>query len=298
MLERAIEEPSHFSAWMSPEGWSLATWMIVFRPFGAVLMAALALLLEVVVAGYERSSIQRLLNPSPSAKVDLFFFLIYLSNLKVVFGTLFSLGFSQFIYFWLLRHSVYHPLVQSPFLFSLAVLFLVNNVVYYWFHRIEHSALFWPLHKVHHSATELLMITTFRAHPVNITVLATVYAITAALLGVRPEVEVIFLALNGAHQLWAHSAIDWKLHEKGLGFIQDWILIASEEHRLHHSKQQEHFNKNFGLNPFLDKLFGTWMDSRDAKEPIILGLDDEKDMEMLASHRGLFSTMKKFLRLA
>lgn len=279
-----------------PWTWESRIWFHAIRPSGAILIVVPVLLWEASSAGYGRSSLKRLLAPSPSVKVDLFYLFTYVSNLKTIFGVLFSLGLGQLLYFWLNQRFSFALLSGQSFLLSLFVLTIVNTFLLYWIHRILHMGLFWPIHKVHHSATELIMITNFRNHPLTLLIEMTFYGVSAALLGVRSEVEVSYLILNGVYQLWAHSVIDWNLRSKRLGFIQDWVLLASEEHRLHHSKDPAHWNRNFGSVPLWDKLFGTWLDSRGISSYRV-GLDDENDQDMLGSMRGFFVIMKRFLRL-
>jgi sterol desaturase/sphingolipid hydroxylase (fatty acid hydroxylase superfamily) len=43
------------------------------------------------------------------------------------------------------------------------------------------------------------------------------------------------------------------------GWVGRWLLISPVAHRIHHSPEVEHFDRNFGgITPLWDRLFGTW----------------------------------------
>lgn len=296
-LLKCVEKIVNPAVELGPWNWNRLTWIHAFSPMGALLLSLVVLVWEAAVVGFEQSSLKRLLHPSPSVRVDLFHLKVYACNLKAIFWVTFSLGLGQLFYFWLKQRYSLGLVAQSPYLPSLLLLVFVNSLLFYWVHRIMHTRLFWPLHQVHHSATELVVITNFRNHPLNLLIEMTLFAVSAAVLGARPEVEISYLVLNGIYQLWAHSSMDWRLHDRGLGFVQEWILLAPEEHRLHHSKNPEHWDRNYGSVPMWDKVFGSWLDSRAVPPPEEFGLTYEIDQKMLATLAGLFTVMARFLRL-
>src|SRR5262245_27379371 len=50
---------------------------------------------------------------------------------------------------------------------QVACYLLIYTFFDYWAHRLDHSPLFWPLHRYHHSAQEFCILTSDRVHPAN-----------------------------------------------------------------------------------------------------------------------------------
>ena len=51
-----------------------------------------------------------------------------------------------------------------------AVAFLcvfIGDFIGYWRHRLEHTAILWPAHAIHHSDTTMTWTTLYRFHPIN-----------------------------------------------------------------------------------------------------------------------------------
>jgi sterol desaturase/sphingolipid hydroxylase (fatty acid hydroxylase superfamily) len=140
-----------------------------------------------------------------------------------------------------------HPVVHF------IVLTLSLDFVSYWTHRLEHrSPLLWEFHKVHHSQTVLTPLTNFRFHVVDILLRSTLMLIPMMILGTQTNVwlAVIFfeLALDGM----AHSNLPWTYGALG------WIFVNPQSHRLHHSVDERHYDRNFGQQYNLwDVLFRT-----------------------------------------
>jgi len=67
-------------------------------------------------------------------------------------------------------------------------------------------------------------------------------------------------------QIVNHSDFDWTY-----GWIGRWLLMSPGMHKVHHSNNPEHFNKNLGnLFVIWDRLFGTYQDV--PSQPVALGL--------------------------
>lgn len=143
---------------------------------------------------------------------------------------------------------------------------------YYWFHRLQHSNKFlWRFHAEHHSLEEMSAFNSNHHFTEEIFRIPFI-AIPISLLfsfdqGFVPWVWAFFLGWLGIYQ---HSAT--KLH---FGWLR-YILPDNRFHRIHHSKEKRHFDKNFGSGSALwDILFGTayyprndeWPDVGVAKLP-------------------------------
>lgn len=126
----------------------------------------------------------------------------------------------------------------------------IGDFVYYWCHRFQHRFL-WRFHAVHHSVREMSGITAYH-HVSEQVVNLVLYMIPISLVTRDPlEIPVLgwLLALQGNY---LHSPT-W-INFGPLG--RYWI--DNRYHRIHHSLEERHFDKNFGLFTTLwDCVFGT-----------------------------------------
>jgi sterol desaturase/sphingolipid hydroxylase (fatty acid hydroxylase superfamily) len=238
------------------------------------------LLVEAVMIGYDKSSLRRLLHvTSASAKNDLFYLLIRCSGLSqaLIFVLSFGLGFTAAKY--LERTFSIQLLSNSPYAIQFSALLLVHTFLFYWVHRLLHVRFLWEIHKVHHSAEELNVITPLRNHPLDGLINLLIYAVPLAVLGVSPFVATGYLALNAIYQCIAHSSI------QGRSKWLEALIITPSAHRLHHSADPGHWDTNFGILTFWDWIFGTYLAPDD--NPQKLGVADK--------HR--FNTGKPFYEL-
>lgn len=252
---------------------------------GAVLIAIIMLGVELFFVNYKDSAICRIWTGDLSAEVDLFHAFLYASNLKNILGIFFSFGIAHLCHNLIIENFSFNLLSNKSFIFQFASLCFVNSFLFYWTHRFLHSRWLWPIHQVHHSATSMNLITNFRNHPLNVLVEVTLYSLSSALLGASFEATIAYLVLNGFYQLTAHSNFVWNLRDTRLGFLQNWLLVAPEEHRLHHSKEERYWYCNYGLTPLWDRVFGTWKPNLETK-PVAIGLEILNDQANLSTFRA------------
>lgn len=141
----------------------------------------------------------------------------------------------------------------APLAFQTVVLFVLYTLFDYWSHRLDHSKVFWPLHRFHHSAESFSVLTAARVHPAMFT------AVVGAILpGVFLACDPAALAYVGLVviiiRLLVHSRI-----ESNFGWIGRWVVQSPLHHRLHHSLNRMPIN--LGILPIWDRLFGTWRDA-------------------------------------
>ncbi|HEX3659712.1 MAG TPA: sterol desaturase family protein [Pirellulales bacterium] len=252
--------------------------MRIFLPMGAIALAVPCLLIEAVGLGWRQSSLRRLLyDNSNSTYTDLFYLMLTVCGLKPLLAFLMSLGAGYGLNALLAKHFAVHLLSNAPFAVSLAVLTIVNTFIFYWVHRAMHTPLFWEVHKVHHSAEHLNIITPHRNHPFDMVVVTIMNSLPAAILGASPTVILIYTVVNSIYQQMVHSHWDWKLRHHGMCFIESHLVFLSAGHQIHHSDIREHWNKNFGITPVWDRLFGTYY-QHSADEKVSVGLHDGSEV--------------------
>jgi sterol desaturase/sphingolipid hydroxylase (fatty acid hydroxylase superfamily) len=151
-------------------------------------------------------------------------------------------------------------------------------------HRIP---ILWELHKVHHSATFLSPVTSFRVHPLEAIVYTAGHSVVIApVLGIvsyfyRLEVvdlidlmfttNLAILVLTFNHLKHSHLQIS-------LGPL-DYVLISPHMHQLHHSSRLDHWDKNLGLIFSLwDWAFGTAV-REDPDVPVDYGIGRGEEVD-------------------
>lgn len=134
---------------------------------------------------------------------------------------------------------------------GIAISLLVFDFFAYWQHRALHRFA-WPVHAVHHSAEELCAATNY-AHFLESAVRFVVLVVPLSLVKFElAAVPYALLALRSALAFYIHSPTN-----AHLGPLR-WIFVDNRFHRVHHSVEQQHFDKNFGiLFSFWDRMFGT-----------------------------------------
>jgi sterol desaturase/sphingolipid hydroxylase (fatty acid hydroxylase superfamily) len=151
---------------------------------------------------------------------------------------------------------------------SLAVFWLATSFVQYWGHRLSHTPTLWHLHRFHHAATELNMVSAYRQHPLEGVALRFLSLVSPmAFFDVPQRVLFLYFILYTVSDLLAHSQLSW-----GYGWIGRWIVQSPLVHQVHHSIDDEHQNLHFSFCPLWDHLFGTWY--KGTKRPSRFGIPD------------------------
>ncbi len=137
---------------------------------------------------------------------------------------------------------------------TIALLFLAVEFVYYWHHRAMHGLRwFWASHAVHHSARHFnlsagLRLGWFASLSGNF-----LFYLPLAWLGFHPAGILGVLALNLFYQFFLHTE-----HLPRLGPLE-WVLNTPAHHRVHHACNEACLDRNFGgVLIVFDRLFGSF----------------------------------------
>jgi sterol desaturase/sphingolipid hydroxylase (fatty acid hydroxylase superfamily) len=130
---------------------------------------------------------------------------------------------------------------------------LAFDFSFYWFHRLQHSGLLWPQHLLHHSDPALNVTTAQRAHFLEHLLIPIFMTLPLALFFRLPATDIIFIAaIPAAWAYFVHMNI-----RVNFGPLW-WLLTSPQYHRIHHSLEPKHFDRNFALwFPIWDIVFGT-----------------------------------------
>lgn len=138
------------------------------------------------------------------------------------------------------------------------VLFLLEDVVFYWLHRVDHVVrFFWAVHVTHHSSKEYNLTTGFRSSVFQ-PVYRFVWFIPIVLLGFEPIDIFIMYSITQIYGILVHTKT-----VKHLGILE-LFLVTPSHHRVHHASNVEYLDKNMGMILIIwDKLFGTFQVERE-----------------------------------
>jgi len=182
---------------------------------------------------------------------------ILIGFVSVAFGALFGLFIG----------GIYTAAYQSaPFKFpadawwTWIILFFIDDLAYYWFHRISHeSRLFWNFHVVHHSSEQFNLSVAVRQSWFSGTVHWMFYA-PVMLLGFAPWMFAITHGLNLIYQFWIHTRF-----VKRMGVLE-YVLNTPSHHRVHHGVNNPYLDRNYaGVLIIWDRMFGSFVD--ETEEP-------------------------------
>lgn len=161
-------------------------------------------------------------------------------------GHIFNLSFES-----LSANSFLNPLLLNFLLIVLAL--LIFDFFYYWYHRMQHTvSFFWEFHKTHHSIKNLNSIVSYHHISEELFRIPFITLPIAILINIdTPKLAILssFFAVYGQF-IHMNSKIS-------LGRLR-FFLADNYYHRIHHSLEESHHNKNYAaFFPIWDILFRT-----------------------------------------
>ena len=171
----------------------------------------------------------------------------------------FTAGIFYFVYDFLNQHfGIFN--IQSGII-SWVALFLVTDLLWYWYHRLGHEVnILWGLHIVHHQSEEFnftvsARITIFQA------IARTFFWSLLPIIGFSAEMITVVLLVHGIYPFFTHTRTVGKL-----GFLE-YILVTPSHHRVHHACNEQYLDKNYSdMFIIWDKIFGTF--AEEVEEPV------------------------------
>ncbi len=153
-------------------------------------------------------------------------------------------------------------------LFSIALVLFLTDFCYYWYHRAQHAFHFlWVIHELHHADEEMNATTSWRTHfieqPVQLILVSLpglfwlpilIEDLTGSTLcRLTAEELIIYTYIATFFLIESHANIRFSMGRLTV------LATGPQYHRIHHSIQVKHRDKNFAQYfPLLDKVFGTY----------------------------------------
>lgn len=251
----------------------ISKYLSLTRIASGLVVCALCFVIEIIAMGWKNSSLFKILfRQSGTVKVDILAYLFSTLRILDILAIIFSFGISTFLPSWIRSFAGYNLLasLESPILQNILFVIIMDFTLY-WIHRFNHTiSILWEIHKFHHSATELTIITTARLHPIEIAINNVIFSLPLFIIGVPVETYLAFFFFTNWLGHIHHSMLPWDW-----GLIGKYVFLSPAAHRLHHSLEEKHFNKNFGtVTPLWDRIFGTWYYGNDLNEEV--GIDENE----------------------
>jgi len=173
----------------------------------------------------------------------------------------------------------------------IAVVIILDLMIYIQHVVVHMIPFFWQFHIVHHSDLDLDVSSGLRFHPIEImgSMLFKIGLVFA--LGPAPIAVVIFEAvLNGMSQ-FSHSNIT--LPDK-LDRLLRFFIVTPDMHRIHHSVEKMETSSNFGFNLSIwDRFLGTYIQDAKREQPkITIGVDQFRTSEEVSLKNLLLMPFK------
>lgn len=196
---------------------------------------------------------------SQRKKKNLFRFAESVANLNVGIAErlldVFMTGVFFFVFDYIQKHFGIFNIKAG--IITWFLLFLLTDLVWYWYHRLAHEInLFWAVHVVHHQSEDFnytvsARITVFQA------VIRSMFWCILPLLGFPAIMVSVFLLIHGLYPFFIHTQAlgKWGIFEK--------FMVTPTHHSVHHASNPEYLDKNYGdVLIIWDKLFGTFAQAK------------------------------------
>lgn len=146
-----------------------------------------------------------------------------------------------------------------PIIVTVIVSFLLSDFLAWFHHWVRHKVTaFWHFHVIHHSQREMNLFTDLRVHSVEYLIAQTITFIPLFFF----PLDYPTIMGYGAFMIWytrlIHANVRTNFGPLGL------LFVSPQYHRIHHSIELRHRDKNFGvITTIWDRLFGTMYPARD-----------------------------------
>jgi len=160
-----------------------------------------------------------------------------------------SIGLYQFVY-------EYGRLMTVPNAWwSYLLLFVLVDMMYYWFHRASHEINFlWnTAHVVHHQSEDYNLSVALRQASFG-GIFSMLFYLPLALIGFNTYAFLLVKGLNLIYQFWIHTEAIDKLPRP-----IEYIFNTPSHHRVHHASDLKYLDRNHaGVLIIWDRMFGTF----------------------------------------
>ena len=157
--------------------------------------------------------------------------------------------------------NAWQPLSETPSLLQAVVALTILDFTGYWLHRLFHTQLLWPLHRLHHLPTQLDWFIALRFHPLDSFISLAVFTILFDTFAIPTNVIAPYFVFNMLYNLFVHSNVNFAWGKR------QHLFNDPHFHALHHTP--EGMRKNFSgcIFKIWDFIFGTALKTPVVHQP-------------------------------
>ncbi len=150
--------------------------------------------------------------------------------------------------------------------FSVLVCFVLDDLRFYWHHRVAHRVRWvWAMHVTHHSSTQFNFSVALRQSWTKHFTGTMMFKVPLVLIGFDPVVVLFCGVINPTYQFFLHTELVGKMPR-----WYEFIFNTPSHHRVHHGRNPEYLDANYaGTLIIWDRMFGTFVEE---KEKVDYGL--------------------------
>jgi sterol desaturase/sphingolipid hydroxylase (fatty acid hydroxylase superfamily) len=136
------------------------------------------------------------------------------------------------------------------------VAFIIDDLRYYWYHRIAHTCRWvWAEHVNHHSSQHYNLSTALRQSWTGLFTGMFVLQVPLVLLGFHPALLAFVYGFNLVWQFFIHTELVDKMWRP-----IEWIMNTPSHHRVHHATNARYLDANYaGTLIIWDRMFGSFV---------------------------------------
>ncbi|MDB5468782.1 MAG: sterol desaturase [Caulobacter sp.] len=163
---------------------------------------------------------------------------------------------------WVWQHRIFD--IPMTAWWAWVAIFFIEDLTYYWFHRLSHERRFWwASHVNHHSSQHYNLATALRQTWTGGVAGTWLLWLPMALFGFPPAMIAIQKGISLVYQYWIHTEAIKKLPR--------WfeaVFNTPSHHRVHHARNARYLDANYaGILIIWDRLFGTYIPETDEEPP-------------------------------
>jgi len=167
---------------------------------------------------------------------------------------------------WVHEHRLFT--IPMTAVWAWVAIFLLEDLTYYWFHRLSHERRFWwAAHVNHHSSQHYNLSTALRQTWTGGIAGTWALWLPLAFFGFPPAMIAIQKGISLVYQYWIHT--------EAIRRMPRWfeaVFNTPSHHRVHHARNPRYLDRNYaGILIVWDRLFGTFQPELD-EEPCRYGL--------------------------
>jgi sterol desaturase/sphingolipid hydroxylase (fatty acid hydroxylase superfamily) len=204
-------------------------------------------------------------------------------------STVAGLIFGGAIYALMLKVWELRPITVPWTWWAWALCFVLDDFLYYVFHRSAHRVRwFWASHVNHHSSQHYNLSTALRQTWTGWLALSFVFKLPLAAIGFPPAMILFCTGVNLIYQFWIHT--------EAIKRFPRWfeaVMNTPSHHRVHHATNPRYLDANYaGVFIVWDRMFGTFVAEVDD-EPIRYGI-----VRQLGTFNLLYAVFHEWIGIA